>query len=164
MIICASYDIKARFLETRDVTMSSIDDIELPKNYRPTLREVYMCDKQLAYFKAKLINWRGELMDESQETLEHLRDVSNQDVGDEVDRASRESDHTLELRTRDRYRKLQKKIDQALQRIDDGSYGYCDDTGEEIGVKRLGVRPVATLTLEAQERRESKEMHTADDR
>jgi len=144
--------------------MSSIDDVKLPKNYRPTLKEAYMNDKQLAYFKQKLLDWRAELMEESQETLNHLRDMSNQDVGDEVDRASRESDHTLELRTRDRYRKLQKKIDQALNRIDDGSYGYCEDTGEEIGIKRLEARPVATLTLEAQERRESKEKHTADDR
>lgn len=144
--------------------MSSLDDVKLPKNYKPTLKEEYMSDKQLAYFRKKLLDWRKELMVESQETLEHLRDVSNHDVGDEVDRASRESDHTLELRTRDRYRKLQKKIDQALQRIEDGTYGYCEDTGEEIGIKRLEARPVATLTLEAQERRESKEMHTADDR
>jgi len=144
--------------------MSSIDDIELPEKYRPTKKEEYMCDMQLAYFKRKLLDWRKELMEESQETIDHLRDVSNQDVGDEVDRASRESDHTLELRTRDRYRKLQSKIDQALKRIDDGSYGYCDDTGEEIGLKRLEARPVATLTLEAQERRETKEKHTTDDR
>lgn len=144
--------------------MPSLNDVELPNNYRPTLKEGYMNDKQLVYFKKKLLDWRAELMDESQETLNHLRDVSNQDVGDEVDRASRESDHTLELRTRDRYRKLQKKIDQALQRIDEGAYGYCEDTGEEIGVRRLDVRPVATLTIEAQERRESKEKHTADDR
>ena len=143
--------------------MSSIDDIELPDNYRPTKKEEYMGNTQLAYFKRKLLNWRSELMKESQETIDHLRDVSNQDVGDDVDRASRESDHTLELRTRDRYRKLQSKIDKALKRIDDGSYGYCDDTGEEIGLKRLDVRPVATLTLEAQERRETKEKHTADD-
>jgi len=136
----------------------------LPDNYRPTKKEEYMSDNQLAYFRGKLLAWRSELMDESQETIDHLRDVSNQDIGDEVDRASRESDHTLELRTRDRYRKLQSKIDQALKRIDDGSYGYCDDTGEEIGLKRLDARPVATLTLEAQERRETKEMHTADDR
>lgn len=144
--------------------MPSLNDVKLPDNYRPTLKEGYMNDKQLVYFKKKLLDWRAELMDESQETLNHLRDVSNQDVGDEVDRASRESDHTLELRTRDRYRKLQKKIDQALQRIDEGAYGYCVDTGEEIGVRRLDVRPVATLTIEAQERRESKEKHTADDR
>lgn len=144
--------------------MSSLDDIELPEHYRPTQKEEYMSDMQLAYFRRKLLRWREELMQESQETLNHLRDISNQDVGDEIDRASRESDHTLELRTRDRYRKLQAKIDQALQRIEDGSYGYCDDTGEEIGLKRLDARPVATLTLEAQERRESEEKHTADDR
>ena len=144
--------------------MSSLDDIELPDNYKPTLKEEYMNDRQLAYFRRKLLDWRKELMTESQETIEHLRDLSNQDVGDEVDRASRESDHTLELRTRDRYRKLQAKIDSALKRIEDGTYGYCADTGEEIGLKRLDARPVATLTLEAQERRESKEKHTADDR
>lgn len=144
--------------------MSSLDDIELPKNYKPTLKEKYMNDRQLAYFRRKLLDWRAELMVESQDTIDHLRDLSNQDVGDEVDRASRESDHTLELRTRDRYRKLQAKIDAALKRIEEGTYGYCDDTGEEIGLKRLDARPVATLTLEAQERRESKEMHTADDR
>ena len=144
--------------------MSSLDDIELPDNYKPTLKEEYMSDRQLAYFRRKLLKWREELMTESQETIDHLRDLSNQDVGDEVDRASRESDHTLELRTRDRYRKLQSKIDAALKRIEDGSYGYCADTGEEIGLKRLDARPVATLTLEAQERRESKEKHTADDR
>ncbi|TNF98492.1 MAG: RNA polymerase-binding protein DksA [Gammaproteobacteria bacterium] len=144
--------------------MSSLDDIELPKNYRPTLKEKYMNQKQLAYFKRKLQAWRAELMEESQETLNHLRDESNHDVGDEVDRASRESDHTLELRTRDRYRKLLKKIDQALDRIEEGEYGYCEDTGEEIGIKRLEARPVATLTLEAQERRESAEKHKADDR
>jgi DnaK suppressor protein len=144
--------------------MSSLDDIELPKNYKPTLKEKYMNDRQLAYFRRKLLDWRAELMAESQDTIDHLRDLSNQDVGDEVDRASRESDHTLELRTRDRYRKLQAKIDAALKRIEDGTYGYCDDTGEEIGLKRLDARPVATLTLEAQERRESKEKHTADDR
>ena len=142
--------------------MSSLDDIELPKNYKPTLKEEYMSERQLAYFRRKLLDWRAELMEESQETIEHLRDISNQDVGDEVDRASRESDHTLELRTRDRYRKLQAKIDSALKRIEDGTYGYCDDTGEEIGLKRLDARPVATLTLEAQELRESKEKHTAD--
>lgn len=142
--------------------MSSLDDMKLPEKYRPTQKEKYMCDRQLAYFRRKLLNWRAELMDESQETINHLRDTSNQDIGDEVDRASRESDHTLELRTRDRYRKLQAKIDKALKRIEDGTYGYCDDTGEEIGLKRLEARPVATLTLEAQERRELKERHTAD--
>ena len=142
--------------------MPSIDEIKLPQNYRPTAREKYMCDRHLAYFKKKLLRWRSELMDESQETLEHLRDNANHEVGDDVDRASRESDHSLELRTRDRYRKLQNKIEGALKRIEDGSYGYCDDTGEEIGLKRLEARPVATLTIEAQERRESRQRHTAD--
>lgn len=143
--------------------MSSLDDITLPEGYKPTAREKYMSEKQLAYFRKKLLVWRAELLEEAQETLNHLRDNANQEVGDEVDRASRESDHTLELRTRDRYRKLQSKIDKALKRIEEGTYGYCDDTGEEIGLKRLEARPVANLTLEAQERRESAEKHHADD-
>ena len=144
--------------------MSLFDRIKLPVKYRPTKKEKYMCDKQLAYFRKKLLNWHQELMEESQQTLNHLRDNSNREVGDEIDRASRESDHTLELRTRDRYRKLLNKINQALMRIEDGSYGYCEDTGEEIGLQRLEARPVATLTVEAQERREAKEKHTANHR
>ena len=118
--------------------------------------------RQLAYFRQKLIKWRDDLMEEAQETLNNLRDDSYKEVGDEADRASRESDHSLELRTRDRYRKLLRKIEQALERIDDGSYGYCEDTGEPIGVARLEARPIATLTVDAQERREMKEKVLAD--
>jgi DnaK suppressor protein len=136
--------------------------VELPTGYKPSADEEYMSPQQLEYFRLKLLAWREELMLESQETIEHLRDQSNQEVGDEADRANRESEHGLELRTRDRYRKLLRKIDQALGRIDDGSYGYCEDTGEEIGVRRLDARPIATLTVDAQERREMKEKVLAD--
>lgn len=136
--------------------------VKLPKGYKPKAKEEYMNAKQLEYFRLKLLAWRDELMEESQETLDHLRDDSYREVGDEADRASRESDHSLELRTRDRYRKLIRKIEQALERIDDGTYGYCEDTGEPIGVARLEARPIATLTVDAQERREMKEKVLAD--
>jgi len=136
--------------------------VELPTGYKPSPDEEYMSPQQLEYFRQKLLAWREELMIESQETIEHLRDQSNQEVGDEADRANRESEHGVELRTRDRYRKLLRKIDQALVRIDNGSYGYCEDTGDEIGVRRLDARPIATLTVDAQERREMKEKVLAD--
>lgn len=136
--------------------------VELPADYKPSPDEEYMSAQQLEYFRRKLLAWRDELMAESQETIEHLRDQSNQDVGDEADRANRESEHGLELRTRDRYRKLLRKIEQALGRIDDGTYGYCEDTGDEIGVRRLDARPIATLTVDAQERREMQEKVLAD--
>jgi DnaK suppressor protein len=136
--------------------------VELPPGYKPSPDEEYMNPQQLEYFRQKLLAWRAELMEEAQETLNNLRDESYREVGDEADRASRESDHGLELRTRDRYRKLIRKIEQALERIDDGSYGYCEDTGEPIGVQRLEARPIATLTVDAQERREMKEKVIAD--
>ncbi len=136
--------------------------VELPADYKPSPDEEYMSPHQLAYFRQKLIQWRDELMIESQETLEHLRDRSHQEVGDEADRANRESEHGLELRTRDRYRKLQHKIGKALERIEDGTYGYCEDTGDEIGVKRLEARLIATLSIDAQERREMKDKVRAD--
>jgi DnaK suppressor protein len=136
--------------------------VELPADYEPTPDEEYMNPQQLEYFRRQLLKWRDELMTEAQETLNNLRDKSYQEVGDEADRANRESEHGLELRTRDRYRKLQRKIEQALERIEDGSYGYCEDTGEPIGVLRLKARPIATLTIDAQERREMKERVLAD--
>jgi DnaK suppressor protein len=138
--------------------------VELPANYRPSLEEDYMSPQQLEYFRRRLVAWRDELMQEAQETLDNLRDQSYQEVGDEADRASRESDHSLELRTRDRYRKLIYKIESALAQIDDGSYGYCEDTGDIIGLKRLEARPIATLSIDAQERREIKEKMLANDR
>ena len=131
--------------------------VALPEGYQPSLDEDYMNPQQLEYFRHLLLIWRDELMQESQETLNNLRDRIYQEVGDEADRASRESDHSLELRTRDRYRKLLYKIDEALSRIDDGSYGYCEDTGDIIGLKRLEARPIATLSIDAQERREIRE-------
>ena len=140
----------------------NLDEIKLPPGYRPALHEEYMSPEQLAYFKRKLQNWRQELILESQETLEHLR-TETRDVGDDAERASRESDNILELRTRDRYRKLLTKIGQALKRIEDGSYGYCEETGEDIGLARLEARPIATLTVDAQERRELFQRQFRDD-
>jgi len=140
----------------------NLDEIKLPEGYRPSPGEEYMSAQHLAYFKQKLENWRQDLINESQETLEHLR-TETRDVGDEAERASRESDNILELRTRDRYRKLLSKIEQALKRIEDGSYGYCEETGEEIGLGRLEARPIATLTVDAQERRELLQRQFRDD-
>ena len=127
--------------------------VKLPKKYKPTKRERYMNEKQLEYFRLKLLEWRQSLLDESQETIDHMREAAR-DVSDEAERASRETEMTFELRTRDRYRKLLRKIDQALERIDDGTYGFCEETGEPIGIARLEARPIATLSIEAQERRE----------
>lgn len=140
----------------------NLDEVKLPNGYRPSPNEEYMGPTHLAYFKRKLQNWRQELIVESQETLEHLR-TETRDVGDEAERASRESDNILELRTRDRYRKLLYKIDQALKRIEDGAYGFCEETGEEIGLGRLEARPIATLTVDAQERRELFQRQFRDD-
>lgn len=137
--------------------------IKLPKNYTPSEKEAYMNPKQVEYFRQMLLNWRQELIDESQETINNLRGEVR-DVGDEAERASRETENSLELRTRDRYRKLLGKIDQALARVDDGSYGYCEETGEEIGLARLQARPIATLCLDAQERWELKQKQMRDSR
>lgn len=141
----------------------NLDDVKLPSGYVPGKDEEYMNPMQLLYFRNKLRNWRDELITESQETLDHLRSEIR-DVGDEAERASRESDNILELRTRDRYRKLLKKIDDAIKRIDDGSYGFCEETGEDIGLARLEARPIATLTVDAQERRELFQKQFRDDR
>lgn len=136
--------------------------VELPEGYQPSPEEEYMCPEHIEYFRQKLVVWREELMAEAQETLNNLRDKSYQEVGDEADRANRESEHGLELRTRDRYRKLIRKIEKAMERMEDGSYGYCEDTGDEIGLGRLEARPIATLSIDAQERREMKEKVLAD--
>ena len=130
-----------------------LENANLDSDYKPTDNEEYMNEKQLAYFKGKLMDWKNELINQSQETLYNLK-TESRDVSDEAERASRESDNILELRTRDRYRKLLSKIDSALRRIGDGTYGYCEETGEEIGLRRLEARPTATLTVDAQERRE----------
>ena len=129
---------------------------KLPKNYKPTQKEKFMNAKMKEYFRQKLINWKNELLKESNQTLNNLQS-ENEAKPDITDRASDEIDRSFELRTRDRERKLINKIDAALRRIDDGSYGYCDETGEPISIKRLEARPVATLSLEAQEMHEKAE-------
>jgi DnaK suppressor protein len=133
----------------------------LPKNYKPKKSETYMGPKQLEYFRQKLLEWRQSLLEESQQTIDQMRDAAR-DVSDEAERASRESEITFELRTRDRYRKLLSKIGKALKRIDDESYGFCDESGEPIGLDRLEARPIATLSIEAQERREQLERQYGD--
>jgi DnaK suppressor protein len=134
----------------------------LPPDYRPSEDEPYLNPMQLEYFRQKLLRWRAELLAESSDTLQHLKEESLLKP-DLTDRASLETDTAIELRTRDRERKLISKIDAALQRIEDGSYGYCEDTDEPIGVKRLEARPIATLCLEAQERHERMERTHRDD-
>ena len=129
---------------------------KLPKNYKPTQKEKFMNAKMKEYFRLKLINWKNELLKESSQTLNNLQ-TENEAKSDITDRASEEIDRSFELRTRDRERKLINKIDAALQRIEDGSYGYCDETGDPISIKRLEARPVATLSLEAQEMHEKAE-------
>ena len=126
------------------------------KTYRPSEGEEFMSERQREYCKQKLLKWKEEILQESRETLIHLQSET-ENHPDLVDRASSETDRALELRTRDRQRKLISKIDEALRRIDDGSYGYCEETGEPIGIGRLDARPTATLSLEAQERHERQE-------
>lgn len=134
--------------------MSSL--VVLPPDYVPSESEEYMNENQLEYFRQKLVNWKKSLIEESKDTLDDLRQ-GGLSQPDQLDRASVETDKALELRTRDRARKLISKIDSALARIEDGEYGYCEDTGEPIGIARLEARPVATLSLEAQERHERME-------
>lgn len=129
---------------------------KLPKNYTPSEDEPFMNAKQREYFRRRLLRWREELLQESSQTLQNLQEASLQSP-DIADRASAETDRAVELRTRDRGRKLVQKIDEALDRLDDGSYGYCEETGEPIGLRRLEARPVATMSLEAQERHERME-------
>jgi len=131
-------------------------------DYRPSEDEAFMNERQLEYFRRKLLNWKEEILRESRETLGHLQ-AETENHPDIADRASSETDRALELRTRDRQRKLISKIDQALRRIEDGSYGYCEETGEPIGLARLDARPTATMSLEAQERHERRERVHRDD-
>ena len=135
--------------------------VDLPPNYHPLAREEYMGPRQLAYFRAKLQKWREDLVEESKQTIDNLREEVR-DVGDEAERATRETENSLELRTRDRYRKLIGKIDKALKRIEEGRYGYCEETDEEIGLERLEARPIATLSLDAQERWEHRQKQMGD--
>ncbi len=137
-------------------------EVFLPDDYRPAESEPFMNERQLEYFRRKLLNWKADLMDDTKHTIEGLQD-STRNIPDVADRASEETDRALELRTRDRQRKLVAKIDAALRRIDDGEYGYCEETGEPISLKRLDARPIATLSLEAQERHERREKVHRDD-
>ena len=137
-------------------------EIFLPDDYRPAEDEPFMNERQLEYFRRKLLAWKHELLEQSAETLEGLAE-SARNVPDIADRASEETDRALELRTRDRQRKLVTKIDAALRRIDSGEYGYCEMTGEPISLKRLDARPIATMTLEAQERHERNERISRED-
>ena len=130
---------------------------KIPKNYKPTKKEKFMNAKMKEYFRQILINWKDELLKESFQTLNNLQNDENSTKPDLTDRASDEIDRTFELRTRDRERKLINKIEAALKRIEDGTYGYCEETGEPISLKRLQARPVATLSLEAQENHEKTE-------
>ncbi len=136
--------------------------IDLSDDYRPSESEPFMNERQLAYFRRLLETWKAEILSGAKQTINNLQDESGS-LPDLVDRAAAESDKALELRTRDRQRKLIAKIDSALRRIDEGTYGYCEVTGEPIGLRRLEARPTATLSLEAQERHERKERTLRDD-
>jgi DnaK suppressor protein len=137
-------------------------EVIVPDDYRPVDDEPFMNDRQLAYFRGKLLAWKNELMSDSKETIETLQD-NTRAIPDISDRASEETDRALELRTRDRQRKLVSKIDAALRRIEDGEYGYCEETGDPISLRRLDARPIATMSLEAQERHERREKVHRDD-
>ncbi|MEM7179239.1 MAG: RNA polymerase-binding protein DksA [Pseudomonadota bacterium] len=125
-------------------------------DYRPSEDEDFMCDRHKEYFKTKLLQWKNSILEGSRETVNEMQ-AETRNIPDIADRASEETDRALQLRTRDRERKLISKIDAALRRIDDGSYGYCEETGEPISLRRLDARPIATLSLEAQEKHERKE-------
>lgn len=142
--------------------MSVETEAKTGPGYRPSEDEPFMNERQLDYFKKKLLAWRAEILEQSKETIGQMQDSSLQ-LADPADRASSETDHALELRTRDRQRKLISKIDAALRRIETGEYGYCDETGEPISLGRLEARPTATLSLEAQERHERREKVHRDD-
>jgi DnaK suppressor protein len=129
---------------------------KIPEDYRPSDDEPFMSELQRAYFRRKLLTWRDEILRSTKETLQHLQDESAQHA-DIADRATTETERALELRARDRQRKLIAKIDAALARLDEGTYGYCEETGEPISLKRLDARPIATLSVEAQERHERRE-------
>ncbi|MEO1797376.1 MAG: RNA polymerase-binding protein DksA [Pseudomonadota bacterium] len=137
-------------------------EVFIDDNYKPAEDEPFMNDRQIEYFRRKLLNWKMELLSDSRDTIEGMKD-STRNIPDIADRASEETDRALELRTRDRQRKLVAKIDAALRRIDEGEYGYCQVTGEPISLKRLDARPIATMSLEAQERHERREKVHRDD-
>jgi DnaK suppressor protein len=134
----------------------------LPDDYRPAEDEPFMNERQLEYFRRKLVAWKNDLLSDSRDTIEGLQD-GTRSIPDITDRASEETDRALELRTRDRQRKLVSKIEAALRRIDEGEFGYCEMTGDPISLKRLEARPIATMTLEAQEKHERREKVHRDD-
>jgi DnaK suppressor protein len=142
--------------------LAELERLEIPPSYRPSDKEPFMNPRQLAYFRSKLLKWKADIGVEAKATLDTLKEGPIQEP-DQTDRASSETDWALELRTRDRQRKLISKIDAALRRIDTGDYGYCEITGEPISLQRLEARPIATMTLEAQERHERDERVSRDD-
>ena len=137
-------------------------EVFLPDDYRPAEDEPFMDERQLEYFRRKLLTWRSDILEDSRDTIEGMKDQTR-NIPDIADRASEETDRALELRTRDRERKLISKIDAALRRIDEGEFGYCSVTGEQISLKRLDARPIATMSLEAQESHERREKVHRDD-
>jgi DnaK suppressor protein len=143
-------------------SVAEVQIAEISEGYRPSESEPFMNEQHLEYFRRKLLGWKEDILRESRETLSHLQ-TETENHPDLADRASSETDRALELRTRDRQRKLISKIDEALRRIEDGSYGFCEETGEPIGIARLEARPIATLSLEAQERHERRERVHRDD-
>lgn len=142
-----------------DLPDGYVPELELPDGYLPTAKDEYMCDEHLEYFRRRIEQWKEELLKESNETINNLKSEAR-DISDEAERASRETENTFELRTRDRYRKLLKKINKALNRFKTGDYGYCEETDEEIGLPRLIARPIATMCIDAQERWELKQKIT----
>tara|TARA_B100000941_G_scaffold112671_1_gene79136 strand:+ start:758 stop:1195 length:438 start_codon:yes stop_codon:yes gene_type:complete len=134
----------------------------LYEGYKPSEEEPFMNENQVEYFREKLLDWKKSILSESKDTIKGMKEETR-NIPDVADRASEETDRALELRTRDRQRKLISKIDSALRRIDDGSYGYCEESGEPISLKRLDARPIATLSVEAQERHERRERDHRDD-
>ena len=152
----ANAGVKRKIAGKKTTARAKASSIVLPPDYRPSEDEPFMNDLQRVYFRQKLLSWKEEIMRQTRETLAGLHAESTQHA-DLADRATSETDRALELRARDRQRKLIAKIDAALARIEDGTYGYCEETGEPIGLKRLDARPIATLSVEAQERHERRE-------
>ena len=137
--------------------------VDLPKGYVPSKDEPFMCENQKEFFRRKLLEWREQLLKETEDTIDSLRGEGGLAAADVADRASAEADRALELRTRDRARKLISKINNSLQKIEDGTYGYCEETGDPISLERLIARPIATLSIEAQEKHERMERTYNDD-
>lgn len=142
-----------------DLPEGYVPRLELSDDYLPNAKDEYMCEEHIEYFRRRIEQWKEELLRESNDTIENLRSEAR-DISDEAERASRETENTFELRTRDRYRKLLKKVNKALNRIESGDYGYCEETDEEIGLPRLIARPIATMCIDAQERWELKQRIT----